>query len=113
MVQIVINIGTVKTLSVENWKVTPDDRQSIVETIGGVVVQDLGRVPAGDKFSCSVNVRAVDAEIIFGYWNNRTLVTIIDEAGNIHENCRVVVKEYSYIPHFGNYYNLSLEFWRL
>lgn len=113
MIQIVIEIGAVKTLNVENWRVILDDRQSTLETIGGVVVQDLGRVPAGDKFSCSVNVRAADADIIFGYWNNRTLVTVIDEAGNPHLNCRVIVKDYSYIPHFGNYYNLSIEIWRV
>lgn len=108
----VIKIGTVTTLSVENWKVIPDDRQSTTETIGGIVVQDFGRVPEGDKFSCSVNVSNADAEIIFNYWNNRTLVTVIDEAEISHNNCRVVVKEYSYIPYFGNYYTLNLEFWR-
>lgn len=109
----VIRIGEVKTLNVENWKFIPDDRQSTVETIGGVVVQDFGRVPKGDKISCSANIRAADKDTLFGYWNNRTLVTVIDEAGNSHENCRVIVKEYSYIPHFGKYYNLTLEFWRI
>lgn len=108
-----INIGAVKTLSVENWRVTPDDRQSLIETIGGVVVQDFGRVEGGDKFSCTVNVRAADKDVIFQYWYNRTLVTVIDEAGISHDNCRVIVKDYSYIPHFGNYFNLNLEFWRL
>ncbi len=109
----VIKIGTVETLNVENWQFTPDDRQELLETIGGVVVQDLGRVPEGDKVTCTVNIRASDKDTLFGYWNNRTLVTIIDEAGNIHDNCRVKVTAYSYIPHFGKYYNLSLEIWRL
>lgn len=108
-----IKIGTVQTLNVENWRFIPDDRQSTAETIGGVVVQDLGRVPEGDKITCNVKIRAADKDTLFGYWNNRQLVTVIDEAGNVQDNCRVKVLDYSYVPHFGNYYNLSLEFWRV
>ena len=109
----IIKIGEVKTLTVENWEVIPDDRQSTVETIGGVVVQDFGRVPEGDKVSCSIVIRAADKDIFFGYCNNRTLVTVIDEAGNIHDNCRVVLKKYSYVQYFGKYYNMSIEIWRI
>lgn len=76
-------------------------------------MQDFGRVKSGDKISCNVNISAADKETIFRYWENREPVTIEDEAGNLHENCRVVVKEYSYIPYFPKYYSLSIEIWRL
>ena len=107
-----IQIGDVKTLTVENWRVIPLDLQETVEIVGGVAVQDFGRVPAGDKFSCEVTVWAKDKDTIFSYWDNRTKVTVIDEADNTHENMRVVVREYGYLEGFKKYYRLSLEFWR-
>ncbi len=33
-----IDIGGVRTLSVEGWEITPDDRQETVEILGGVAV---------------------------------------------------------------------------
>lgn len=107
-----IKIGEAKTLSVENWEVTLDDRQTKLETIGGVVVQDFGHVDAGDSFSCTVTLSRADAEILRNYWHNRTLVTVTDEAGVAHENLRVIIKSYSYVPHFKDFYRVSLEFWR-
>lgn len=107
-----IKIGTVTTLTVENWQTNPDDRQSLIETIGGVEVQDFGRVEEGDKFSCTVTIRAKDKETLFNYWHNRELVNVEDEGGKILENLRVIVKNYSYLTGFKKYYKLSLEFWR-
>ena len=47
-----IQIGDVQTLEVENWQVLPDDRQRMVEIVGGAVVQDFGHVAQGDSRSC-------------------------------------------------------------
>ena len=109
----VIKIGNADVLTASNFEFIPDDRQEITETIGGIIVQDFGRVPEGDKFSCSVEVTTPNAEIIFSYWNNRTLITLIDGTGNIHQNIRVLVKKYSYIDNFEDKgYTIDLEFWR-
>lgn len=108
-----IKIGTVTTLNSSNWKVIPDDRQKQVETIGGVEVQDFGRVPEGDKYTCNIEVSNDDAEIIFYYWETRTRVTVINEAGKVHENIRVIVKDYGHIQEYEkDYYKMTVEFWR-
>lgn len=108
-----IRIGEVTTLNVKNWEFNPDDRQTKHETIGGVVVQDLGCVEKGETISCEVDICLADKDTFFGYWINRTLVPIIDEAGNLQENCRVKIIRYKYIPHFSNYYHCVLEIWRV
>ena len=108
-----IKIGDVETLRTENWKVTPDDRQTQIETIGGKVVQDFGHVEEGDIFSCSVTLKAADAITLYDYWHNRTLVTVRDVAGQEWENLRVVIKRYSYVDRFESHYAVDLEFWRV
>ncbi len=107
-----INIGGVRTLDVENWETIPDDRQEMVEILGGVAVQDFGHIEDGDRVSCSVTVSADGWEVIRGYWDDRTPVTVEDEAGNTHQNIRVVVKSWRYVRRFPNHYQLALEFWR-
>lgn len=113
VIPIHIQIGEAKTLDVENWQVIPDDRQEAVEIIGGKVVQDFGHVAAGDKISCTVSVMAKDWELIKAYWDNREFVMVTDEAGNVWEAVRVVVKNYSYVAHFPKVHKVSLEFWRV
>ena len=113
MIPIHIQIGEVRTLSVENWQTIPDDRQQIIEIVGGVVVQDFGHISEGDRISCTVVVTAADWEKIKGYWDSRARVSMTDEGGNILPSMRVVVKSYEYIAHFPKIYILSLEFWRV
>ena len=108
-----IDIGGVKTLSVENWETIPDDRQETVEILGGVAVQDYGHIEDGDKISCSVIVSAAGWQTIKGYWDSRTPVDVEDEAGNVYRNLRVVVKSWRYVPRFPTHYDLTLEFWRI
>lgn len=112
-IQIHIKIGEVQTLTVENWQFVPDDRQTQIQTIGGVIVQDFGHVEEGDKFTCTITTRKEDSEIIFGYWHSRTLITVEDEGGNIFENMRVVIKNYSYLTGFKKYFKASVEFWKV
>jgi len=103
----------VRTLSVENWQIVPDDRQQLLEIVGGAVVQDFGSITEGDRISCSVVVTARDWEKIKGYWDSRAMVSVTDEGGNTLPSMRVVVKSYSYVAHFPKAYSLSLEFWRV
>ena len=113
MIPIHIHIGKVRTLSVENWQTIPDDRQQLLEIVGGAVVQDFGHIQEGDRIFCAVVVTAADWEKIKGYWDSRTMVSVTDEGGNILPSMRVVVKSYEYVAHFPKAYKLALEFWRV
>lgn len=108
----VIKIGEVTALSASTLRVIPDDRQTMIETIGGVVVEDFGHVAAGDKISCRVTLDAASFAAVKIYWHNRFFVNVTDEAGRTWDNLRVKVKNYSYIPHFPNYFSATLEFWK-
>ena len=108
-----IKIGDVETLRTENWSVTPDDRQTRIETIGGVVVQDFGHVEEGDSFSCSVTVSAAVAPLLAEYWHNRIPVTVRDVGGLVYQNMRVIIKKYSYVDKFEDYWRADLELWRV
>lgn len=55
MVNLHIEIDGHRSLSVEGWKVLPDDRQQTMEVLGGTVVQDFGHLESGDKYSCTAN----------------------------------------------------------
>ncbi len=113
MAEIHIRIGEVATLDTENWQIVPDDRQQQVEIIGGSVVQDFGRAPEGDKISCTVTVLEDGWKTICEFWEQRKLVTVEDEAGNLWRDLRVVVKSYAYVDRFPRAYKVTLEFWRV
>ena len=102
-----------RTLEAENWQVLPDDRQRMVEIVGGAVVQDFGHVAQGDRISCTATVLSADWEKIKRYWDSREKVDVTDEAGNVWHNMRVIVKAYAYVPHFSKAYKITLEFWRV
>lgn len=107
-----IKIGDVETLRTENWRVIPDDRQTRLETIGGNVIQDFGRVDSGDTFSCSVTLSAAAASVVSGYWYDRTPVTVRDVSGRELTNRRVVIKKYGYVDRFEDeYFTADIEFW--
>lgn len=106
-----IKIGDIWTLTVENWNVMPDDRQEKIDVIGGVVVQDFGRIPEGDVISCNITIRASDAAVLAEYWYNRELVDVRDEADNVWQHRRILVKRYSYRPYFSNVFDAEIEMW--
>lgn len=112
--KIAIRLGEAVSLSnPQGYKVTPDDRQQKIETIGGVVVEDYGHIEAGDVTSFTVNFSKKNFEIIKSYWENRILIEYEDVAGEIFKNVRIVIKSYSYIERFKNYYTATLEIWRV
>ena len=108
-----IKIGDVKTLTVADWEITPDDRQTQIQTIGGVIVQDFGLIPEGEKISCTITIRVEDAATLYSYWHNRELVNVEDAAGSVYKNMRVLVKSYRYLEGFTKYLKIKLEFWRV
>lgn len=106
-----IKIGDVETLRTEDWSIIPDDRQTRIETINGVTVQDFGRVKEGDYYSCKVTLTADDADKVNTYWHKRTPVNVRDVWGVIRKDMRVVVKKFGYVNRFDGYYWAELEFW--
>lgn len=109
-----IKIGAIEAFNITNFDHIPDDRQTKHETIGGVVVQDFGRVEKGDTLSFEADIKAKDKAVFFGYWYNRTYVTIVDEAGNVYEGCRVRVTRHRYVSRdFAKYEHCVLEIWRI
>lgn len=109
-----IKIGNAVSLSnPENETVTPDDRQETLEVIGGVVVQDFGRVEAGDKISWTLQFLKPEWEKVKHYWNSREFVVVEDAGGDVFQ-ARVVVKSYSRLARFeGKAVEANIELWRV
>ena len=108
-----IKIGEIETLRTENWQIIPDDRQTRIETIGGVVVQDFGHVEGGDSYSCKIIVESAGANAIAACWHNRILVPVIDVNGTAIGDMRVVIKKYGYVEHFEDHIWAEIELWRV
>lgn len=109
-----IKIGAITTLTSSDFTYMPDDRQQTIELIGGVAVQDFGRIVNGDKKSCTITLRSSDFTVLCGYWDSRTRVTVVDDAGVTVENMRVIVKSYKYVKRFENKaVEANVEFWRV
>ena len=110
----VIRIGDAVSLSrPENFKYTPDDRQTVIETDGGNIVQDYGHISSGDKMTFSCVFEREEFVKVYNYWHNRELVNFTDTAGNVWEDIRVKIISYGYEQHFENYINAELEIWRI
>jgi hypothetical protein len=106
-------IGTAVAFKTESFGKTPDDRQSMIKVVGGVAVQDNGRVEDGDVINARLKFNAANWAIVEGYWNNRTKVTVIDLAGRTYENCRILVKNIEWAIEFPDKYDITLEIWRV
>ena len=112
MVQIVIKIGDAKSFNrPSQWTVTPDDRQTKIEIIDGVHVQDYGVVNEGGTISFTAVFDAENAEKIRQYWITRTLVPVIDHGNENLGLRRVVVKSWSKNERFPKMYIVTLELW--
>jgi hypothetical protein len=112
VMKMVIKIGTAHSVkNPESWENTPDDRQTLIKIINGVYVEDNGLIADGEIISCQAIFDAVNWTIVKGYWYGRTMVEVVDHAGNSLGNKRIVVKKYSYVDKFINYYTVTLEFW--
>ena len=109
-----IKIGAAVSLSrPDSWKISPDDRQSIIETDGGNVVQDYGHIASGDKISLSATFYKEEFQKLWQYFHARTIVDMIDHNGIIWQGMRVRVISYGYEERFENYINCELELWRI
>ena len=107
-----LNIGEAKTLDRQNLVVEPDNRITIIQTIGGNIIQDFGHVESGDKITCRCNVDDKNKEKIFEYWNTQTKVTVVKD-GKTYENMRIIVNRYEEIDMFPDHWKIDLAFWRI
>lgn len=107
-----ISIGSVTSYRrPSSWQITPDDRQTKIEIVDGIHVEDEGIVAAGETIGCTAIFSATSWVTVKGYWTNRTLVTVADESGTSYTNRRVVVKSWTYVERFPKYITATLEFW--
>lgn len=109
-----IKIGEAVSLSrPESWKISTDDRQSIIETDGGNVVQDYGHIPSGDKVTLTVIFYRDEFQKLWQYFHARSIVDMIDHNGITWQGMRVRVISYGYEERFEDYINCELELWRI
>ena len=108
-----VKIGEAQSMGApESERITPDDRQQTLEVIGGVVVQDHGRVEIGDKTTWTLSFSSTDWAKIKSYWTSRTIVNVQDEGGEIFA-ARVIVKSWQRMSRFPDHIKADLELWRL
>ena len=96
----------------DSFKLIVDDRISKVEIIGGVAVQDLGYVPAGDAFSIVCMFSAENFNRVSDLWVARQKVSFTDIAGVTWQGLRIVIKEIEYDRNFPDYVIATFELWR-
>lgn len=109
-----VRIGQAASLSrPESFKYTPDDRQSIIETDGGNIVQDFGNVESGGKITFTAVFHRDEFLKLWEYYQKRILVDFTDPAGNLWQSMRVRVISYGYEERFRDYIDCELELWRI
>ena len=110
----IIKIGEAVSLkSPDGFTITPDDRQEIIQTDGGNVIQDYGHVASGDKIAFSCNFRKTDFEKIYQYWEHRELVDV-EFGGVTFPSSRIKIISWGFFERFENTtVNARIEIWRM
>ncbi len=109
----VFKIGTAVAMKTESFAVAPDDRQILIKTVGGVVVQDNGRIPDGDVITVTLKFTAANWALVQDYWHKRTKVKVTDHTGVTYSDCRIRVTGIKYVDKFPGKYDITLEIWRV
>lgn len=115
MIQITYNNNTIKSIGrTTDMEIVPDDRQEIVKTIGGVVVEDYGVITNGEITTLSCVFSATDYSTLLNYWSNRTKVTVTLDDGTIINNARIVIRRTQFANEVLNKYKkVYMEVWRI
>lgn len=92
---------------------TFDDRIEKVELIQGNTVQDYGHVSSGDVDALTCLFSYENYIRLKELWLNRTRVTYTDEAGDVHQNLRLVFKSIKRYNRFPKFVLLTFELWRV
>lgn len=110
----IIRIGDAVSLSrPENFKYTPDDRQTVIETDGGNIVQDYGHISSGDRINFSAVFRRDEFMKIWEYFNSRSKIDFVDHSGITWQGMRVRVVSYGYEDRFEQFIDCEIELWRI
>lgn len=108
-----VKIGDARSMNdPQGEKVTPDDRQTMIEVYAGVVVQDWGRVQDGDRITWTLQFDAKAWAAVEGYWTNRNIVNVTDADGKTF-SARVIVRSWSRVSRFPDCVNAEIELWRV
>ena len=115
-----IQIGSIKSIGKsENFTISPDDRQELVQLVDGAVAVDGWegiRKNDGDVVGLTATFTKADGNVVMGWWNNRTLKQVILENGDTIANARIIIKRISYpeaLSFRSGFVILDLEFWRV
>lgn len=115
-IRITYNNNTIQSIGkTKDLEIMPDDRQTLVKTIGGgVTVEDYGVCANGEVISLNAVFDATAYNTLTNYWSNRTLVNVVLDDGTIINNARIVIKSVKYYDELLNRYKtVSLEVWRV
>ena len=95
-------------------EIVPDDRQEIVQIIGGVTVEDYGVIADGEVTSFSATFSSSDYNTLVDYWRLRTKVKVTFDDGRIINDARIVIRRTQYYDDLLNgYKKVTLEVWRV
>ena len=109
-----IRIGEAESISApENFKIIPDDRQTLIATDSGNVVQDYGHIACGDKITFSAIFYKEDFYKLWQYFNERSHIVFVDQGGITWPDMRVRILSYGYKDRFEKVINCELELWRI
>lgn len=96
----------------ESETLTPDDRLEKIELIGNVVVQDMGRVEAGDVISLKCLFSRENYLRLESLWLSRAKVSYTDVLGVVWQNVRMKWLEVERDRNFPEYIFVTFELWR-
>lgn len=106
--------GGIKSLrNPESFEMLIEDRIEKIELINGNAVQDYGHIETGDKFALTCIFTVEDYRKLAKFWEKRTKVTFVDEAGTEWADMRLVIQRVKYLRHFPDYVELTFELWRI
>ena len=89
-----------------------DDRQTLIQTANGAIVEDKGYHLKGSKITLQgIIFRRAEFELVHDYYVNRTKVTFVDQAGISYTNMGVHITSYGYEEKFPNVIHADIELW--
>ena len=87
------------------------DRVEKIETLGGIVVQDLGHIEDDDVFFIECMFTVENCARVSELWESRTKVRFTDTAGVVYNEMRIVIKELTRDKDFPKYIMMKFELW--
>ena len=96
----------------ESEVLTPDDRLEKIELIGNVIIQDMGRVEAGDVLALKCLFTRENYLRLEELWLSRAKVNYTDPVGVVWQNVRMKWLEVERDRNFLGYMFVTFELWR-